>query len=207
MKKKCTKCRKTQPLSEFYKNGKYRNNSCRLCYNTYMRKLNKTSRSIKRRREYSSRPEVKKRNRESAKKPERIKITRERINNKLRNDPKFKLTYTLRRRLHHMLKLLNIAKSDRTLHLVGCEIDYLLYYIQNQFKRGMNWDNHSYEGWHLDHIIPCSYFDLRKSKEQRKCFHYTNLRPLWSRDNLIKNNKLPKDFDRRVWTDEGWIVE
>jgi len=53
----------------------------------------------------------------------------------------------------------------------------------------MNWNNYGYYGWHIDHIKPCSSFDLSKDLEQRKCFHYTNLQPLLAKDNLEKGAK------------------
>jgi len=52
----------------------------------------------------------------------------------------------------------------------------------------MNFDN--YGKWHLDHIKPCASFDLSKPEEQQKCFHYTNLQPLWAKDNLTKGAKI-----------------
>jgi len=58
-----------------------------------------------------------------------------------------------------------------------------------QFKPGMTWDNYGYYGWHIDHKVPCSNFDLSKPEEQYKCFHYTNLQPLWAEENLIKGGK------------------
>ena len=55
----------------------------------------------------------------------------------------------------------------------------------------MSWDNHGFgdDKWHIDHIIPCSNFDLTKKEEQKKCFNYKNLQPLWQKDNLSKGNK------------------
>ena len=62
-----------------------------------------------------------------------------------------------------------------------------MYHIQNKFTEGMLWDN--YGLWHIDHIRPCSKFDLSKPKEQRKCFHYSNLQPLWAIDNIRKGSR------------------
>ena len=53
----------------------------------------------------------------------------------------------------------------------------------------MSWKNHGKYGWHIDHIKPCSKFNLIDPTEQKKCFHYTNLQPLWAKDNLTKYNK------------------
>lgn len=54
----------------------------------------------------------------------------------------------------------------------------------------MTWDNWNFKGWHIDHIIPCSSFNLNNLEEQKKCFHYTNLQPLWWWENLSKSNKV-----------------
>ena len=69
--------------------------------------------------------------------------------------------------------------------LIGCEIDYLMFQLQKKFKRSMNWNNYgSY--WELDHIKPCSSFDLSKKSEQLKCFNYINLQPLTKFENRKK---------------------
>jgi len=68
--------------------------------------------------------------------------------------------------------------------LVGCSIDFLKQHLENKFKPGMSWKN--YGKWHIDHIRPCASFDLRKPAEQKKCFHYSNLQPLWAKENLVK---------------------
>ena len=77
--------------------------------------------------------------------------------------------------------------------MLGCSIKDLIIHIEKQFKEGMTWDNHSYNGWHIDHIIPCASFDLSDPEQQKKCFHYTNLQPLWKQDNLSKSDKYEKD--------------
>ena len=52
----------------------------------------------------------------------------------------------------------------------------------------MTWENHG--KWHVDHIKPCCTFDFSKEEEQKKCFHYTNLQPLWAEENLVKAGKV-----------------
>jgi len=61
--------------------------------------------------------------------------------------------------------------------------------LETKFLEGMDWDNYGIYGWHIDHIKPCSLFNLENIEEQKKCFHYTNLQPLWAIDNLKKGNK------------------
>ncbi len=63
-------------------------------------------------------------------------------------------------------------------------------HLEKQFKEGMTWENHGLYGWHIDHIIPCASFDLTDLEQQKKCFHYTNLQPLWAKENLIKGVKI-----------------
>ena len=56
----------------------------------------------------------------------------------------------------------------------------------------MTWDNWQHDGWHIDHIRPCASFDLADLEQQRQCFHYTNLQPLWAADNIRKGAKYEK---------------
>lgn len=69
-----------------------------------------------------------------------------------------------------------------------------------QFEPGMTWDNLGKgEGkWQIDHIIPCSYFDLTKEENQRICFNYRNLQPLWAKDNLEKSNSVSDNIEELV---------
>jgi len=101
-------------------------------------------------------------------------------------DPTYKLVTNLRTRIYLALK--NDYKSKTSKQLLGCTIAYLKQHLASQFTKGMDWDN--YGKWHVDHIKPCALFDLSKPSEQLKCFHYTNLQPLWADDNLKKGIKI-----------------
>lgn len=105
-----------------------------------------------------------------------------------RNDPAFRLMQLCRRRTRKLLA--GVKRSGSCTKLVGCSSEHLRLHIQRQFKRGMNWNN--YGKWHLDHIIPCAHFDLTREDQQRICFHWTNLQPLWSQDNQRKRDRLEK---------------
>ena len=105
--------------------------------------------------------------------------------------PTYKLLGNLRNRLNRVLK--GNTKSSSTRKLIGCDIEFLKKHLESQFTKGMAWDNHGngWHGkreWHIDHIKPCASFDLSKPEEQCKCFHYTNLQPLWAEDNLKKGS-------------------
>ena len=109
-------------------------------------------------------------------------------------DIDYKLRTNLRTRLRHALN--GQTKSHHTLELLGCSIKKLKKHLEKQFQPGMNWTNHSPKGWHVDHIQPCANFDLSKESEQLKCFHYSNLRPLWFTDNLSRPK--PRTKTRRI---------
>jgi len=73
------------------------------------------------------------------------------------------------------------------LDLLGCTVEELRAHLEKQFKRGMSWSN--YGRWHIDHIRPCASFDLTDPEQQRICFHYSNLQPLWAEENMRKGAK------------------
>ncbi|KEF40445.1 hypothetical protein M670_00471 [Schinkia azotoformans MEV2011] len=104
---------------------------------------------------------------------------------RLKNDSAFRLKHNLRRRVHHALK--GEIKSKKTLELIGCSVSYLKRHLEKQFKPGMSWDN--YGEWHIDHIRPCATFDLSDPDQQKQCFHFTNLQPLWAAENLSKGSR------------------
>ena len=85
-----------------------------------------------------------------------------------------------------------IKKTDLTMNILGCSIEHFLKHIEKQFIPGMTWDNYGRNGWHLDHIIPCKQFDLTRPYHQKICFHYTNLQPMWERDNIVKSDTISR---------------
>jgi hypothetical protein len=114
----------------------------------------------------------------------------ERRRNRLKTDIGFKMRTNLCRRINHSIK--KGFKSKSTLELLGCSIDCLKNHLEAQFKEGMSWDNYGHKGWHIDHIRPCASFDLTDPEQQKECFHYSNLQPLWHQDNFSKSDSWIK---------------
>ncbi len=94
----------------------------------------------------------------------------------------------LRARMRCAIRHLNCERAGFTHDLLGCTLEDCRQHIERQFLPGMTWN--TYGAWHIDHIVPCAWFDLTDLQQQRKCFHYSNLQPLWARDNITKNNHV-----------------
>jgi len=121
-------------------------------------------------------------------------INKHRHYDKIKNDPAYKMESSLRRRIH--LTVRKGYKSDHTINLLGCSVEDFMKYLETKFHDGMNWNNYGKRGWHIDHIKPCAAFNLTNVTEQRACFHYTNLQPLWWYDNLKKADKITTQMTR-----------
>ena len=111
--------------------------------------------------------------------------------NRNSKDPIFKLENNLRSRICNAIKFGYGEKAYSTLNLIGCSVNEIKNYLESLWLEGMSWENHGRgKGkWHIDHIKPCDVFDMTNVDEQKKCFHYTNLQPLWQEDNVAKKNK------------------
>jgi hypothetical protein len=119
---------------------------------------------------------------------------RQRIYERIRrNTLHFKIKDNMRKRIKTALKKDNGKKTKRTMKLVGCTVEQLKQHIEKQFKPGMSWEQR--DSFHIDHIIPCASFDLTKLSEQKKCFHYTNLQPLYPIENIKKGAKLNYEME------------
>lgn len=108
--------------------------------------------------------------------------------NKKETDPIYKLRTGMSVRLNHFLKTKNLRKNNTTFNIIGCSPKELKEHIESLFTDGMNWYNHGLFGWHIDHKIPLS--SATTEEEIYKLCHYTNLQPLWSKDNLSKGKRV-----------------
>jgi len=106
------------------------------------------------------------------------------------NKPQRKIGRRIRSRIINALVRQDSVKSKRIRELIGITIPELKNYLEKQFKPGMSWKNYGFYGWHIDHRLPLASFDLTKPKEQERAFHYTNLQPLWAKENLSKYSKI-----------------
>lgn len=100
------------------------------------------------------------------------------------NDVLFRIITNVRGRTSHFIKKKN--NSFNTSKLIG--IDYISFreYFEKLFVEGMSWEN--YGEWEVDHIVPLS--SAKTKDEIYELAKYTNLQPLWRKDNKIKSNKL-----------------
>ena len=103
------------------------------------------------------------------------------------NDPVYNTVVRCRNRTADIFRRKNEVKSKRTKELLGCSGEDFKAHIEAQFIDGMSWENR--DRWHLDHIVPLS---IAESKfEVELLCHYTNVRPLWEKENRKKSSKLP----------------
>jgi len=79
--------------------------------------------------------------------------------------------------------------SKRYIAQLGCTRWQARKHIERLWLPGMSWDNHG-KGWEIDHIIPASRFDMNDPMQRLQMCHFTNLQPLWTRDNRRKLNRV-----------------
>jgi hypothetical protein len=200
----CTKCKEFLEISCFYKKGKRNNgdiifrSECKECFLKNVNKLERYNyakkyllenkekhiQSQKKYREnnYDKISEYNKKNKESSLKRSNIHYHKNKSNE----------IYILKRRirdsLRRCLKYTNTIKNKKSEDVLGCSIEFFKEYIESKFVDGMTWNNNSFYGWHLDHIIPLSIAETEE--DVIRLNHYTNFQPLWCLDNLRKSNKI-----------------
>lgn len=101
------------------------------------------------------------------------------------SDPLYALIQNIRSRIFESLRTVNTRKSKGSNEYIGCTWQELAVHIERQFSQGMNWDNKG--EWHVDHIIPLA--SAKTADDLEHLLHFTNLRPLWGKDNMEKSGK------------------
>lgn len=186
--KKCIKCKNHLPLCSFHKNRTYKDGhayTCRKCMLQYLKVYNHTPKRIEQKRTYDKIFTQKEDNKLKSRERSRVYLKQ-----KYNTNLEYKLKHKMRTRLNAALRNVSMMKSSPTMELVGCTAHELKLYLESKFINGMNWENYTRNGWHVDHIQPCNSFDLIDPDQQKKCFHYTNLQPMWCEDNWSKGSKL-----------------
>lgn len=106
---------------------------------------------------------------------------------KYNQDITYRIKHNLRERIKDYLRKTK-SVNQNTFSIVGCTPIQLKEHLESMFSDGMNWENYGFYGWHIDHIIPLS--SAKNEEELKKLCHYTNLQPLWCKDNLSKGSKI-----------------
>ena len=199
MNKTCKKCGDNKPLEKFNKNKtkksgvsssrkdcvKIENEKQRLRYKSDPNK-NKEIKLYHQNYQKKHRKELNQYLKNYRKDNESLRLWHNKYYHSHKNDPNFRILRNLRSRIYCALK--GITKGKSTRKLIGCSVPKLKIHLESMFVSGMTWNN--YGEWHLDHIKPCSSFDLRKENEQERCFNYLNLQPLWAAENISKSDKV-----------------
>lgn len=112
---------------------------------------------------------------------------RQYIKRRRQTDVNFYLKDRLRSRLSKALN--RNQKTGSAVKDLGCTISELKKHLESRFQPGMTWDNRG-KKWHIDHIIPLVRFNLQDRQQLLIACHYTNLQPLWARDNMSKGKSV-----------------
>lgn len=183
--KRCTKCGNIKNIEEYSfinKRTEKRRSSCKECMRKINNKNNKKYYKENRKKILIYQKEYIKNNK---KKVEEYKKHNYDIN---MHDMAFKVMYRTKTRISKAMQ--NVTRVLSTKELIGCTNNELKKYLESQFRDGMNWRNYGFKGWHIDHIKPCASYNLTDPEQQKACFHYSNLQPLWWYENNAKRTKL-----------------
>lgn len=110
--------------------------------------------------------------------------------NRLLNDPFFKFCEVTRSLIKKSFSRngKSFKKQTKSVEILGCSLEFFREYILSKCPKGVELKDFKMKGYHIDHIIPIS--SATTEEEVIKLCHYTNLQPLWWKDNLSKSNKL-----------------
>jgi len=116
--------------------------------------------------------------------------------NKLRRerrkkDPIYRMICNMRSRNRYALKSQGVKKTLHTIESLGCTKEFFKDYIQSHLKPGMTLENNGKRKWVQHHPIECWKCNLKNIEEQKKCFHYTNIIPMWEDEHKALHAKNP----------------
>lgn len=169
--KKCNKCDEIRELGSFYKHKGYKDGHRNTCINCFKLERKNYRESTDCNLKYRS---------------ENKDYFKTWAKNKYHTDHSYRLSSLLRKRLNRAIK--GNYKVGSAVKDLGCSVEELKEYLQSKFIEGMSWDN--YGEWHIDHIKPLASFDLNNKEEFKMAVHYTNLQPLWAKENLKKGKRF-----------------
>lgn len=165
----CKKCSNLLPFSIFRKDRNYVTYTCQPCHLDFLKQYRQKNKK-----------------RISLQQAEWHQNNKEYVLNRRKSTPQLKISNALRVRLNLALKA--NQKQGSAVEDLGCSVVELKNYLESKFQPGMTWDNWSRDGWHIDHVRPLASFDLTSREQLLKACHYTNLQPLWAKDNLSKGD-------------------
>ena len=120
-----------------------------------------------------------------------------------KHDIQFRIGESLKIRIHEVLKE---YKEDSSNYLLGCKKKHIVSWLTYQLNNELTWENYA-EYWHIDHVIPISFFDMEQRREHLICFNWMNLRPLEKSKNIAKfNNILMDDIEGHIENLERFIT-
>lgn len=197
--KRCAKCLHYFDVSNFWKDAISKDGhrskciSCESKQNAQYKKANKSAITLTRRKYGLLNKEKIKETRKKwrAANIEQIRANRRQYYHKNKCNPLYKLPLYIRNRIRKVL--IGLTKPGSSVKELGCTPKELKQHLEKYFEPGMTWDNWSPTGWHIDHIKPLVCFDLTDVNQFKEVCHYTNLRPLWAKDNLDRR----KDYGRK----------
>lgn len=107
-------------------------------------------------------------------------------------NPSHRIGENLRRRISGAIRGEGYHRG-RLVALLGIPVADLVKHLETQWLPGMSWENYGLgKGkWSVDHKTPCAAFNLTDPEQQKQCFHFSNLQPMWFTENCSKGNKLP----------------
>jgi hypothetical protein len=193
MEKVCIKCSVSKDFSNFYNSKSHKDGkmgTCKDCFNIIVgsyrpKSYRKNKEKIKERgRKWRS---------EQQDYYKQWKLANlEHVKNYARNykkTPLQKLKANIRTRIAQHIS--GLSKSKSTLEILGLEsFEQLQKHIEVNFNKGMTWENYGAgEGkWVLDHKIPLALAE--NVQDVYKLNHFTNLQPMWWRENMEKGSKV-----------------